>query len=86
MDDQATLPNGTKIVGVEGLKRYLLQNERERFSRSLVSKLLAYGLGRSLVLEDRPTIESLVKSFRDNDYRLGDLIVAITQSVAFQEK
>ena len=86
VDDQATLPNGTKIVGVEGLKRYLLQNERERFSRSLVSKLLAYGLGRSLVLEDRPTIESLVKSFRDNDYRLGDLIVAITQSVAFQEK
>jgi hypothetical protein len=86
LDDGAVLPNGTEIDGVEGLKEYLLGNERDRFSRALVSKLLAYGMGRSLVLEDRSTVETLVRSFKNNDYRLSELIVAIAQSEAFQNK
>jgi mono/diheme cytochrome c family protein len=86
IDDEAVLPRGTKIDGVEDFKRYLLENETDRFSRSLVTKLMAYSLGRSLVLEDRLTIESLVKTFQAQDYRLSDLIVAIVQSEAFQTK
>ena len=86
VDDQAILPNGTRIDGIEGLKRYLLEREKERFSRSLVTKLLGYSLGRSLVFEDRLTIEKLVESFQTNDYRLSDLIVAIAQSETFQAK
>ena len=86
VDDQAILPNGTRIDGIEGLKRYLLEREKERFSRSLVTKLLGYSLGRSLVFEDRLTIEKLVESFQANDYRLSDLIVAIAQSETFQAK
>ena len=86
VDDQAILPNGTRIDGIEGLKRYLLEREKERFSRSLVTKLLGYSLGRSLVFEDRLTIEKLVESFEANDYRLSDLIVAIAQSETFQAK
>ncbi|MEC8557301.1 MAG: DUF1592 domain-containing protein [Planctomycetota bacterium] len=86
LDDRAILPNKTEIDGVEGLKKYLLHNERDRFSRALVSKLLAYGMGRSLVLEDRSTIESLVRTFKKNNFCLSDLVVAITQSEAFQNK
>ena len=86
VDDQAILPNGTRIDGIEGLKRYLLEHEKERFSRSLVTKLLGYSMGRSLVFEDRLTIEKLVESFQANDYRLSDLIVAIAQSETFQAK
>ena len=71
---------------MEGLKKHLLQSDRDRFSRALVSKLLAYGMGRSLVFEDRPTVEALVNSFEQSDYRLSDLIVAIAQSEAFQNK
>ena len=86
VDDHATLPNGTEIAGVEGLKTYLLQHDRDRFAKALVSKLLAYGTGRSLVFEDRMAVETLVKSFEQNEYRLSDLIVAIAQSEAFQNK
>ena len=43
-------------------------------------------MGRSLVFEDRLTIEKLVESFQANDYRLSDLIVAIAQSETFQAK
>jgi hypothetical protein len=86
VDDQATLPNGTEVAGVEGLKTYLLQHDRDRFAKALGSKLLAYGMGRSLVFEDRLAVEALVKSFEQNEYRLSDLIVAIAQSETFQNK
>jgi hypothetical protein len=43
-------------------------------------------MGRSLVFEDRLAVEALVKSFEQNEYRLSDLIVAIAQSEAFQNK
>ena len=86
LDDNAILPNGTEISGVEGLKKYLLEKERDRFARALVSKLLAYAMGRSLVLEDRPTVESLVRTFKQNNFCLSDLVVAIAQSEAFQNK
>ena len=86
VDDVATLPNGTKVSGVKELKTYLLQNDQNRFSRALVSKLLAYALGRSLVFEDQPTVDSLVNTFQAHNYRLSDLIVAIAQSEAFQSK
>ena len=80
------LPNGAEVKGVEGLQAHLLKHDRDRFARALASKLLAYGVGRSLVLEDRPAVESLVAAFKKNDYRLSDLIVAIAQSEAFQSK
>jgi len=86
VDDQATLPNGTEIDGVEELKGYLLRNDRDRFSQALASKLLAYAVGRSLVLEDRPTVERLVETLKQKGYRLSDLIVAIALSEAFHSK
>lgn len=86
VDDRVTLPNGSEIDGVAGLKTYLLKNDRDRFARALVSKLLAYGLGRSLVLEDRPAVDKLVESFQQSEFRLSDLIVAIANSDAFRNK
>lgn len=86
VDDQAKLPNGKVVKGAQGLQAYLLKYDGDRFARALVSKLLTYAVGRSLVLEDRPVLEALVKDFKKNDYRLSDLIVAIAQSEAFQNK
>ena len=86
VDDQVTLPGGVTIDGVMGMKKYLLQNEQDRFARSLTCKLLAYSLGRSIGFEDRDCVEELVAVFQASDYRLSDVIVAIAQSKAFQMK
>lgn len=86
VDDQVTLPDGSAIDGVVGMKRYLLQNEQDRFARSLTGKLLAYSLGRSIGFEDRDCVDELVAVFQASDYRLSDLIVAIAQSKTFQMK
>jgi hypothetical protein len=84
--DVAKLPNGKVVKGAQGLQAYLLEHERDRFARALVSKLLTYAADRSLILKDRPVVEALVKDFEQNNYRLRDLIVAIAQSEAFQNK
>jgi len=82
----STLPGGHEVAGLAELKQYLLDHERERFARALVSKLLAYSSGRSLELTDQPTVDQLTADFAEQDYRLRELIVAIAGSKPFQTK
>jgi hypothetical protein len=86
VDSTSILPGGHEISGVDALKRHLLNHDRQRFSRALVTKLMAYGLGRSLEFSDIDTIDRLAKQFNENEFRLSDLIVAIVQSDEFQDK
>lgn len=86
VDAASTLPGGQELTGVDSLKQHLLQKERERFSKALVKKLMAYAFGRSPELSDEETIDRLAKRFAAADYRLADLMVALVQSVEFQSK
>ena len=83
---KASLPNGVELRGIEGLKAHLLKHEKKRFARALVSRLLAYSLGRSLELVDHETVESLASTFEKSGYQIDELIVAITQSEPFRTK
>ena len=80
------LPSGQKISGIRDLKTVLMKDEKKRFARALVSKLLAYSLGRTLEITDEKTVVSLSKKFADNQYVLQDLIVDIVQSKPFRSK
>ncbi len=80
------LPDGSQLQGAEGLRRYLVQNQTEPFARSLVSRLLAYALGRQIDLSDQRMIDELTLNFRNNGLKLKDLIVQIAQSEAFHTK
>ncbi|MBI1247979.1 DUF1592 domain-containing protein [bacterium] len=82
----ATLPGGKQVTGLKELKNHLLENERERFAKALVRRMLAYALGRSLELTDESTVTQLTEQFIQHDYRISDLMVAIIQSEPFQSK
>ena len=69
-----------------GLKRYLLMNRQDQFTRALVHKMTAYGLGRSLSFSDNADIDNLAVKFRKQGDRLGDLVHLITQSTIFNSK
>ncbi|MGY8767131.1 MAG: DUF1592 domain-containing protein [Pirellulales bacterium] len=86
VETDSVLPSGDKISGLESLKEYLLENEKDRFSEAVVRKLMAYGLGRSVEFTDQATVNLLTKRFQQNDYRLKDLIVDIVQSEPFTIK
>ncbi len=86
VDATSVLPDGKKIDGVDQLQRYLVEDCSEKFARSLVKRLMAYGLGRSLDFGDRKAIQTLTSRFVENDFRLKSLIIDFVQSETFQTK
>lgn len=86
VDARATLPGGHEVSGLDDLKKYLLTAKREQFARTLVSRMLAYSLGRSLELSDRETVDAITAKFVDNNYKLQNLIQLIVASKAFGSK
>lgn len=86
VDAGATLPDGHEVNGVADLKAYLLSKKRDQFARTLVRRLMAYALGRSLELGDQDTVEELAATFIESDYRLQSLVHLIVMSREFRSK
>jgi len=89
IDATVKLPDGTGIDGVDGdggLKTYLVEVRGKAFARALVRRLLTYSLGRSLEYSDRKAVDTLAAGFIKSDYRLRELIVAISVSRPFISK
>ncbi|HSI61937.1 MAG TPA: DUF1585 domain-containing protein, partial [Candidatus Saccharimonadia bacterium] len=58
--------------------------EKDKFSRTLCSRLLGYALGRGLETVDQPTLLRLEDTLRKGDYHSEALIVAVVQSYPFR--
>ncbi len=86
VESTATLPDGSEVTGVEDLKSYLLEHQKETFARALVSRLLSFALGRSLHLGDELVVDELTKTFSENGFRLSSLIEEIVVSELFLTK
>jgi hypothetical protein len=80
---QGELPDGTKFDGPEELKAVLL-SRKDVFIRNLTSKLLGYGLGRGLRLEDSCTVDQIAARLKENDYKAQTLVQEIVLSVPFR--
>ena len=44
--------NKQKLDGMDGLKRFLLENRQDQFVRAMVHKMTTYALGRPLTFAD----------------------------------
>ena len=86
IESRATFPNGSEGAGLDGLKRYLRDHRQEEFLDNLCRKLLSYGLGRSLLLSDESTIESMRARLSEDDHRFGGLVESIVTSPQFLNK
>jgi mono/diheme cytochrome c family protein len=84
IDCAARLRDGTQFNGVEGLRRYLLDQRKDDFLRHFCTKLLGYALGRSVALADQPLIDDMVAGLKANDYRVSVAIMAIIRSKQFR--
>jgi len=80
------LSNGEEISGFVALKSYLRHQEKDRFVRAFVQRLLTYALGRNLEVIDEETVNQLVAEFAAADYQIDELLVAITKSKTFRTK
>jgi hypothetical protein len=83
VDTSADLPDGSRRSGVSGLRSYLRAGREDAFTDTLCRKLLAYALGRSLILSDEPLVEDMKESLRKNGHRFQPLVTAIVTSPQF---
>ncbi len=83
VDASSRLYNGQTLAGMDGLKRFLLENRQDQFARALVHKLATYALGRPLTFADRSDIDQITAELRRRGDGLGTLVVLVATSDLF---
>ena len=83
IETRSTLPDGTEIDGIEGVKQLLL-GDPERFVSAVTEKLLMYALGRNIQYYDRPAVRAIVQGAADENYTFAALVRGIVESVPFR--
>lgn len=86
VDASSELVNHYKLDGMDGLKRYLLENRQDQFVSALTHKLTTFALGRTLKFADRADLDEITEKVRRSDDGLRTLILAIVASDLFQTK
>lgn len=86
VDTRASFPRGGEGSGVEGLQAYLTATRGDEFVENLCRKLLAYGLGRTLLPSDDATIEAMRQRQKTDGGRFASLIETIVTSPQFLNK
>lgn len=86
VDMRAAFPNGEEESGIDGLRDYLKKHRQEDFIDTLCKQLLAFGLGRTLILSDDSTIREMKARLAANSYRFDTLVESIVTSPQFLNK
>jgi len=84
-DTTVELPSGAKVNGVAGMKAYILESQRDKFTGSLVEHLMTFALGRDMSFVEEQEIEAIVKKIRVGGYRFQTVLEEITASRMFLE-
>lgn len=86
IESTGTMPNGKQFSSPKEMKRILLEIYREEITETTIRRLLAYALGRPLQPYDRPTLDRIHKSVRENQYRIQTAIEEIVRSMQFRQR
>jgi hypothetical protein len=86
VDDSATFPGGSTGAGVEGLRAYIRAHRQNDFIDNLSRKLLAFTLGRSLMLSDELLVEAMRTKLAASGYKFETLIESVVTSPQFRNK
>jgi hypothetical protein len=86
VDTRAAFPGGSQGTGFEGVLAYIHEHRQQDFLNNLCRKLLAFALGRSLLLSDEPVLERMQTKLVANSYRFTPLVEVIVTSPQFLNK
>lgn len=86
VDIRAEFPGGSEGVGLNGLRDYLRIHRQDDFLDNLCRKLLAYALGRTLLISDDAAIREMRTKLAANGNRFSSLIESIVASPQFLNK
>jgi hypothetical protein len=86
VDARAAFPDGSQGAGIAGLQTYLRARRELDFLNNLSEKLLAFALGRSLLITDEPLLETMRAKLATSGYKMSALIETIVSSPQFLNK
>ena len=86
VDTRAEFPGGFAGEGLDGLVGYVRAHRRADFIDTLCRRLLAYGLGRTLILGDEPLVAEMQSRLATRGHRFGSLLESIVTSRQFLHK
>ncbi|MFN7939633.1 MAG: DUF1592 domain-containing protein [Bryobacteraceae bacterium] len=86
VDAKATFPGGMDGEGVQGVRQYIHEKREGDFLRGFTGKLLAYALGRSLMLSDELLIEEIGKKLGKDGCCFETVLDSIITSRQFLNK
>lgn len=86
VDTKAEFPDGTEGDGLAGLRSYIRAHRESDFLENLSRKLLAYALGRTLIISDDSTVEAMRANLPSNGHRFSSLVETIVLSPQFLNK
>ncbi len=85
IDASGSLPNGTAFNGPDQLKG-IIKLQKDKFARTLTSKMLTFALGRGLEDEDRCVVDGIEASLQAHGYKFSVLVNEIVNSDPFQKR
>ena len=86
VDTSVDFPGGMHGSGLDGIKIFIHYRREDDVIGNFSRKLLAYALGRSLMLSDEPLIEQMRTQLLANGYHFSSLIETIVTSPQFLNK
>ena len=86
IDARAEFPGGAQGIGLAGLRDYIRAHRQDDFVDNLCRKLLAYALGRTLLMSDDPLIAEMKSALAAGGYRFSTLVETIVTSSQFRTK
>jgi hypothetical protein len=84
VETSATFPGGSSGAGLDGLRTYIRDHRQQDFVDNVCRKLLAYGLGRTLLPSDDETVAQMRTKLAADGYRFGSLVESIVTSPQFR--
>ena len=83
VDTRADFPGGRQDDGLEGLVNYIREHREGDFVDNLCRKLLAYGLGRTLIPGDELLVREMKAKLAANNHRFSSLVESVVTSSQF---
>ena len=83
IDSNSILPDGTEVIGIQGIKNYILEHKTQDFVKSLVKNLFAYATGRDYSYKDEKEINRIVKKVIQDNYKFRTVIEEVVSSPSF---
>ena len=85
VDASSVLFNRQELQGMDGLKRFLLQNRQDQFARAITHKMMTYALGRPIRFSDHAELDQITADLRQQGDGLKTLVKLISKSDLFHK-